>query len=235
MAIDTRAVGTTDPTATATAKTSDKTAATMDRDAFLKLLVAQLQHQDPLKPMEGTEYVTQLSQFAMVEQSLAQTSKLDVMSTQLTGLASNEATSLVGKQVTIRGKGIAFDGLMATGASVTLGAPAQKVQVAIKDESGHVVRTLDLGAKPAGALAIAWDGKDDAGETVPAGKYQVDVKATGEGGAAVSVAQDVTSVVSKVTFEKGYPELVLESGSTAPISDLVSVAAPPAVMNKESK
>ena len=52
----------------------------LDKDAFLKLLVAQLQHQDPLKPMEGTEFVTQLAQFTAVEQGAAQTAKLDLIS-----------------------------------------------------------------------------------------------------------------------------------------------------------
>ncbi len=217
---------------TASAGASAATTPTLDKNAFLKLLVAQLQHQDPLKPMEGTEYVAQLSQFAMVEQSVAQTSKLDIMSTQLSGLSSNEATALVGKQVTVKGSGIAFDGLLATGASVTLGGAAQKVQVAIKDASGHTVRTLDLGAKPAGPLGITWDGKDDNGQTLPAGKYTVDVKASADGGAAVAVSQEVTSVVTKVSFDKGYPELVLDSGSTAPISDLVSVSQPPAATQK---
>lgn len=236
MSIDTGAIGasaviptTQNGSQAGTGKT------TLDRDAFLKLLVAQLQHQDPLKPMEGTEYVAQLSQFAMVEQSLAQTAKLDVVSTQLTGLSNNEAASLVGKEVTIRGKGIAFDGLLATGASVSLGGAAQKVQVAIKDENGHVVRTLELGAKPAGAMGVSWDGKGDNGEKVPAGKYQIDVKATGEGGSPIAVSQEVTSVVSRVTFEKGYPELVLASGNMAPISDLVSVGQAPVAAHVTSK
>lgn len=224
--------GTGAATSTGAGSTGAATTPTLDKNAFLKLLVAQLQHQDPLKPMEGTEYVAQLSQFAMVEQSVAQTSKLDVMSTQLSGLSSNEATALVGKQVTVKGSGIAFDGLLATGSSVTLGGAAQKVQVAIKDASGHTVRTLDLGAKPQGPLAITWDGKDDNGQTVASGKYSIDVKASGEGGAAVAVSQEVTSIVSKVSFDKGYPELVLDSGSTAPISDLVSVSQPPAAPQK---
>ena len=65
----------------------------LDRDAFLKLLVAQLSHQDPLKPMEGTEFVTQLAQFTAVEQQLAQSAKLDLISLQLRGLSNNEAAS----------------------------------------------------------------------------------------------------------------------------------------------
>src|SRR5437879_6019254 len=69
----------------------------LSRDAFLKLLVAQLSHQDPTQPMQGTEFVAQLSQFAMVEQSVAQSSKLDVLAHQMTGIGNSQATALVGK------------------------------------------------------------------------------------------------------------------------------------------
>lgn len=195
----------------------------IDKEAFLKLLVAQLQHQDPLQPTEGTEFVAQLSQFAMVEQSIAQSSKLDVISNQVTGLASNGAVGLVGKQVTIRGNGIAWDGLSATAANLNLEAPADKVSVQIVDASGKTVRTLELGARGAGPLSVAWDGKDDVGQPAPKGSYSLKASATAKDGSPVLTSQDVTGTVQTVTYDKGYPELHLDSGATAPVSDLVGV------------
>lgn len=196
----------------------------LDKDAFLKLLTAQLSHQDPLAPTEGTEFVSQLSQFAMVEQSIAQSAKLDVISNQMNGLSSNEAAGLVGKRVTVRNQtGIAFDGMSATGSSVNLDGPADKVTVRIQDSTGKTVRTLEMGSHGPGALPIKWDGKDDAGNTVPKGTYSVKVDATTKDGGAVNASQDVGGTVTKVTYDKGYPELLLDSGVTAPISDLVSV------------
>ncbi len=220
------AKGVTDVTSTnaANAPPTPKEKSALDKDAFLKLLVAQLSHQDPLKPTEGTEFIAQLSQFAMVEQAIAQSSKLEVLSAQVRGLSNNEATGLVGKSVTVRGKGIAFDGSLATGASASLSGPAAKVVVRIEDAQGKTVRTLDLGPKNAGALPITWDGKDDLGNMAAKGNYTVKVEATAEDGSPVAASQDVTGNVMKVTFEKGYPELLLDSGVTAPISDLVSVS-----------
>lgn len=204
---------------------------TLDRQAFLKLLVAQLSHQDPLKPMEGTEFVTQLAQFSAVEQALAQSAKLDLLSVQLRGLSNNEATNLVGKTVTVRGSGLSFDGKSPTSSSVSLDAPAASVKVDVRDAEGNVVRTMDLGPHSAGAMAVAWDGKSDAGATMPAGNYTIEVHAADAKGDSVSVAQEVTGVVTSVTFEKGYPELVLDSGVRVPVSDLVSVGATPAKAN----
>jgi flagellar basal-body rod modification protein FlgD len=201
----------------------EKGATALDRDAFLKLLVAQMSHQDPLAPTGGTEYVAQLAQFAMVEQSVAQSSKLELLSAQMGGIANNEATGLVGKTVNIRGRGIAWDGTNATGASVTLAGAAAKVTVRIEDAQGKTVRTMELGGRPGGPVAIAWDGKGDAGQPMPKGTYNVRVAANAADGQAVGASQDVTGTVMKVSFEKGYPELLLDSGATAPVSDLVSV------------
>lgn len=214
---------TTATSATSGAAAEPKQKSALDKEAFLKLLVAQMSNQDPLKPQEGTEFVTQLSQFAMVEQSIAQSSKLDAITAQMTGLASNGATSLVNQDVTIRGTGIAFDGVTATGSSVNLSKAAAKVTVQIQDSSGQTVRTLEIGARPAGAAAITWDGKDAAGQPVAKGSYQIKVDAKDANGQTVSASQDVGGKVTKVSFDKGYPELVLDSGVTAPISDLVSV------------
>jgi flagellar basal-body rod modification protein FlgD len=211
------------PTATSP---SSKTA--LDRDAFLKLLVAQMSHQDPLDPAKGTEFVAQLAQFSAVEQSVAQTQKLDLLSQQLASIGSNDAVSLVGQQVTIQAKQISFDGVTATGAGVTLSAPASNVSVSIHDATGKVVRTINVGARSQGPMPITWDGRDDNGQPLPAGSYGFDVTATAAGGGNVPVTQEVTGVVTKISFDKGYPEMLLDSGATAPISNLISVGAPPA-------
>lgn len=198
-------------------------ASAVNRDDFLKLLVAQLSHQDPLQPTEGTEFVQQLSQFSLVEQSLNQSSQLGVISTQLSGLSSNEAVGLVGRTVTVRGHGIAFDGATATSASVNLAANAATVKATIRDSSGRVVRTIDLGPRQAGAVGVQWDGRDDRGNTMPRGTYSLTVEAKTAEGNSVNVTQDVSGRVTSVTFDRGYPELHLDTGVAAPISDLVSV------------
>jgi flagellar basal-body rod modification protein FlgD len=200
----------------------------LDKDAFLKLLVAQLQHQDPLKPMEGTEFVTQLAQFTAVEQGAAQTAKLDLISMQMSGLASNEAASLVGKQVTIRGQGgLTFDGVLSPQGSASLTGPAKDVKVDVIDANGTVVDTIELHDRPAGALNFAWDGKNAQGNTLPAGQYTTKISATDADGKPVDVASEVSGIVVKVTYENGYPEVVLDNGVKAPVSDLVSVGLAP--------
>ena len=190
--------GSTDASQSGTTQTKNA----VDKQAFLKLLVAQISHQDPLKPMDGTEFVTQLSQFSIVEQAMAQSEKLDLVSTQLSGLSNNQAASLVGKTVKVRGSGLAFDGVTATSASVNLDAASTKTTVTIRDADGNAVRTLELGAHGPGALAVTWDGRDANGQTVPKGTYTLDVKAVDGQGNAVNVTKDVSGVVRSVSFDK---------------------------------
>lgn len=197
-----------------------------DKDSFLKLLMAQLEHQDPLKPMEGTEFVSQLAQFTQVEQSIRQNDALDVISLQLTGMASNGAISLVGKNVTVRGSTIAFDGQKPTGFSANLESPAADVKVTIRDGNGNAVREIEMGAQQPGTLTVPWDGRDETGRLVMAGSYHVEIDATDANGDPVHVTSDVDGKVIGVSFEKGYPEVQLDSGATAPISDLIKVTEP---------
>ncbi|MEO8800742.1 MAG: FlgD immunoglobulin-like domain containing protein [Polyangiaceae bacterium] len=213
---------------TATSTTGTGSSSLVGKDDFLKLLVAQLSHQDPTAASDPNQFVQQLSQMSTMEQAVNQSSQLSLISSQMGGLASNEAAGLIGKQVQVSGGSLAFDGTLATTSSVQLDGAATKVTAQIKDSSGNVVRTIDLGAQPQGPLSVTWDGKSDAGGTEPAGNYTVSVTATGADGSPVNVEGQVTGIVTKVSYDKGYPVVTLDSGATAPISKLVSVAAAPA-------
>jgi flagellar basal-body rod modification protein FlgD len=219
---------------TSTAQTQTAAAAgqaatqTLGQDAFLKLLMAQLQNQDPLQPTDGTQFVTQLAQFSQVEQSVAQSTTLSNIATQLQGLSNANASDLVGKAVTMQAGGLQWDGNFAPSTSVTLSGAAQQVTATIKDSQGNTVRTLSLGAAPPGPLSISWNGADDSGQPTPAGAYSVSVTAKDGSGQSVNVSQSIAGTVTKVSFDQGYPSLTLNTGVSAPVSQLVSVGATPA-------
>jgi flagellar basal-body rod modification protein FlgD len=214
---------TTNTASSATTAPAAATSGTIDQGEFMQLLVAQLKNQDPTQPVQGTEFVTQLAQFALVQQSSSQTQMLTNLSTQLTGLSNNQSADLVGKTVTVSGNSVTFNGTAATPSSVTLGSAAASVTGTITDSSGNVVQTLNLGAHAAGAMPIPWDGHDSSGGTVPIGNYTVSVSATDASGQSVNVSQNTTGVVQSISYAQGYPELTLASGAQAPISQLVSV------------
>jgi flagellar basal-body rod modification protein FlgD len=208
---------------------SSQTAASqpLGQDAFLKLLMAQLKNQDPLNPTDDTEFVTQLSQFSLVEQSVQQSTQLTTLGTQLQSLDNSNSTVLVGQQVTVGGGSLSWGGTYAAKGNVTLGGAAQSVTAIITDSSGNAVRTMNLGPQQAGPLSIAWNGLGDAGQAEPSGTYNLAVTAASSSGQSVSVSQNVTGVVSAVTFAQGSPSVTLSNGTVAPVSSLVSVGTTP--------
>jgi flagellar basal-body rod modification protein FlgD len=199
----------------------------LDKDAFLKLLVEQLKNQDPLKPQDDSAFVAQLAQFSQLEQSMGVNNRLDLLAAQNAGLANAQSVALVGDIATVRGNLVTTDG---TGSSVpvnfSLSGAAADTTVTIRNQAGDTVRTLHLGGRQAGLARITWDGRSDAGDIQPAGTYQVAVTATDEIGSPVSVSQETTGTITGVSFDKGYPVLALDNGAAVPVSDLLKVAVP---------
>lgn len=219
----------TSATSSANNATTNATEKALGRDDFLKLLVAQLKNQDPLNPVQNTEFVTQLAQFSSLEQVMGINDRLDLLTTQSRGQGNTESIGLVGKQVTVHGSNLSLDG-SGSGAELSFGldADAAKTDVAIQDASGHTVRTLHLGANAAGVVKAHWDGLDDNGVQQPSGNYTVSIQATSGANAAVGVTQQTSGIVQSVSFDKGYAVLALDNGVSVPVSDLVEVSDPAA-------
>jgi flagellar basal-body rod modification protein FlgD len=199
----------------------------LDKTAFLKLLVAQMKNQDPLKPLDNTEFVAQLAQFSNLEQVMGINQRLDQLSLQSQGMQNTQIAQMVGDSVTVNGSNIALDGT-GTGAAIafSIDAASTKTMATITNSNGDVIRKIDLGGKAAGMNRVTWDGKSDSGEVMPSGTYKVTVAATNSSGAPMQVTQNTTSTVKSISFEKGYPELQLENGLSVPVSELLRVNAP---------
>jgi flagellar basal-body rod modification protein FlgD len=200
----------------------------LGKEAFLKLLVAQLRHQDPLKPQDDSAFVAELAQFSSLEQTMGINDRLDLLSAQSQGLQNSQVTSLVGKLATVRGSLITSDGKgVGVPVAFSLDGASEKTVVTIRDQGGNTVRSFDLGERAEGISQITWDGRDDAGNIEPAGTYSVAVQATGSSGAPVAVSQETQGTVQAVSFDKGYPVLHLSTGVSVPVADLLQVDSPP--------
>ena len=200
----------------------------MGKDDFLKLLVAQLKNQDPLKPEDNTQFASQLAQFSSLEAAMGTNTRLDSLSSQNQGIANTQVVSLVGKTATVKGSLVTATGSgTPVPVSFTLASASATTNVTIQDASGHVVRTIPIGGHDPGLVKITWDGKDDHGTVVSAGTYAVSIQAKTGAGGAVSVAQETTGLVKSIAFDKGYPVLTLANGMQVPVSDLLKVESSP--------
>lgn len=204
----------------------------LGRDAFLKLLVAQLRHQDPLKPQDDSTFVAELAQFSSLEQTMGINDRLDLLSAQSQGLQNSQVASLVGKTATVRGSLVTSDGSgVGVPINFNLDGAADKTVVTIRNQNGDTVRTLDLGERSAGLARVTWDGRDASGNLMPAGTYSISVSATNEAGSPVAVSQETTGTIQAVSFDKGYPVLHLNTGVKVPVADLLQVGSPPNTSN----
>jgi flagellar basal-body rod modification protein FlgD len=197
----------------------------MGQEAFLKLLVAQLQHQDPLNPQENSEFVAQLAQFSSLEQSIGINDRLDQLALQNQGLQNSQVVGLVGKQATVKGNIVSLKGQgQIVPISFKLDGPAASATVVIRDQAGRTVRTLPVSARAAGTVTVSWNGQSDSGLPMPAAPYQVTVTAKSETDAPVTLTQQSSGTVRSISFDQGFPVLTLDTGVTAPVGDLVSVS-----------
>ncbi len=170
-------------------------------DEFLKLLVAQMQNQDPLNPQDGAEFVAQLAQFTNIEIGIETNERLAGLQAAEQSASRASMMGLVGQTIkadpsnfrlTQDGPPLDF--------TVDLDDAASSVEIVIYDENGTQVRTIDGGSHSAGTTTIAWDGMDSEGLPVPAGDYSMEVIATDGEQGVINATASLTGLTTSVEF-----------------------------------
>ena len=134
---------------------------------FLKLMVTQLKNQDPFKPMESGDFLTQIAQFGTVSGVQDLQKSFQDFSSNLFSSQTLEAASLIGREVTVPAdQGIYVEGEGLRGA-IDLPISANDVTLNVYSASGELVRTMHMGQHESGMLSFEWDGMDDAGNALP--------------------------------------------------------------------
>jgi len=191
-----------------TTKTTTGSSA-LGKDDFLKLLVTQLQNQDPLNPMDNTEFTAQLAQFSSLEELQNLNGAMETLHLSQKAIHNSQSLALIGKNVTAPGDRIT---LAADGADTLyydLNADATDVIVHLYDSAGNLVASRDQGPLSAGRHTFAWDGSDGAGTLLSQGTYQVVVLAAGAAGKSVGATTLVAGQVQQVIFDGASPKLVI--------------------------
>ncbi len=180
----------------------------LGRDAFLTMMVAQLQNQDPLNPMEASEFSSQLAQFSQLEQLLNLNETMTSLKTAFEDNSDRDVTSYIGKEVIGD-----VDSMSVTSGNTSKGyynmPGAGEVRIEIYDSGGRVINTLFPGQQGAGPHSIQWDGKDRQGKLVPDGTYTYAVGAD-MGYGFTKVPTTVTGIVEGVVYSAGKSFLVVD-------------------------
>lgn len=171
--VDTNNTTNTNSTSSSSSSSSSSTGA-MSQSDFLKLMVAQLQAQDPTNPVDNQEFASQMAQFSTLSATQDLNTTVTSLASQLTSASQTNqvlsSANLVGRNVMVPATTTAYDGSTATKGAVNV-ATAGAVVINITDASGNAVRTINLGTQSEGLSQFTWDGKDDSGKAVAAGTY----------------------------------------------------------------
>ncbi|HEX8366474.1 MAG TPA: flagellar hook capping FlgD N-terminal domain-containing protein [Allosphingosinicella sp.] len=151
----------------------------LDQRSFLRLLTTQLTTQDPFNPVDNTQMVAQMAQFSQVAGIAEMNQSLKTLIGSLGGGGGrlSDASSWIGRSMLVSSE-VATplrDGSYA--GELTLPADADQVSISFVDANGAAVHSMELGARQAGAAAFAWDGKNEAGQTVATGPLKIVVNA----------------------------------------------------------
>jgi flagellar basal-body rod modification protein FlgD len=190
---------------------SSQTRLAGDYDSFLQLLTTQLKNQDPLSPLDATQFVSQLSQFAMVEQAIMSNKNLEALLQSSRNAVMSSDIGLIGRQVEVPGKALDLGSSGQAAFTYKLGKDAETAAVNIRDAGGNLVRTIALDPR-AGEYSVTWDGKDDAGNAVPAGDYKLDYAVFDMDGKPQSVTSFVAARVDRIELDASGSTLVLSNG-----------------------
>lgn len=196
----------------------------LGKDDFLKLLVTQLQYQDPLNPMDDKEFVSQMAQFSSLEQLTNINDGIEKMSTVSSRQELLSAVNYIGKDVVAEGSQVSKSGESLSTITYTIESAAKAVTISIYDASGNIVQSYSQGAQNAGSYSMIWDGTNYLGGKADDGLYTVTVGAETASGESLLVDLMVSGTVTGVqTSADGTNQVVLSDGRVVNLADVKQI------------
>ncbi len=189
-----------------------------DFKTFLTLLTAQMRNQDPLKPMDSTEFVAQLASFSSVEQQIETNGKLDDLLDLFTNSPTANLTEWLGKEVRHAGAA-SFDGSPVE-IDTTIHPSADGARLVVRDDNAEIVHTQNF--DPSSDM-VTWDGTTQGTATAPTGRYTFEIESYADGNLLEVKPGSVFDLVTEVRLEQGETILLFEGGTTLLAEDANAV------------
>lgn len=206
--------------------TGTKDASKELNDRFLKLLVAQMNNQDPMNPLDNAQVTSQMAQINTVTGINGLNDTVTKLLDQFAHMESLQASQLTGRNVLVEGNRLSISGSDG-GANTAVGgfelpSNADKVTVEVRDSNGLLVRSIDAGAGTEGINRFTWDGRTDAGAQAASGNYSFTIKATAAGKEVTATALAARRVEG-VSSSNGSTSLLLAGGGSVPYTDVKQI------------
>ena len=205
------------------ASDSTSKSANLNKDDFLKLLLTQMQNQDPLNPMDNTEFLSQLSQFSQLEQIYNVNQNIQDLAASQNSTRDMLLANLLGKTAKVEASEIYLKDQSNISINYDLVDSAEKVTVNIYDADSNPVRTIQALQQDSGQQKFDWDGKDNKGKRLPEGKYTIEITANNQGEASW-INPYLMGHVNEVTFSQGNDPLIQVENQNVPISKVLQIS-----------
>lgn len=153
----------------------------LGQSEFLKLMITQIKHQDPMNPAEGGEFLSQLAQFGTVNGITELQSSFDTLASSMQSSQALQASTMVGRSVLVAGNQGYLEAGNGMNGAVELPVSSADLRVFVHDTSGELVRQINMGTQPEGLTRFNWNGLGDNGAAFPPGVYQVSAQARVDG------------------------------------------------------
>ena len=203
---------------TPTSTTNDSSYSSLGKDDFLMLLVTQLNNQNPLDPQDNSEFVAQLAQFSSLESLSNISTSMDSLLSSYQSSQALQASSLVGRSVTVSASSTYVDGAVGMTGSVVLPSAADGISVGVYDSAGSLVKTIALDSQTKGGnVSFTWDGTNDSGLAQESGVYTFKATASLDG-KSTALETYLPATVSSVTLGSGTTDMTLNLAGVGSIA-----------------
>ena len=216
-------------TTTSTLPTQDTPAlstvgkSTLDRSDFMTLFITQMQHQDPLEPMDSTDMASQLAQFSNMEATMKMSDNLEKLLGYQVSQNNLQLLTLIGKEVQGAGNNMGVVAGKVSTTEYTLADAADSCRIEIYDSAGRMADTVELGYAASGVHELTWDATTPSGTVVPDGQYTYNVVAINALGQKVDVDYRSTGLVTGVNFDGGKAQVTVDNSIAMNVADILVV------------
>lgn len=217
--VDTLANAQAAASATTTAGSDD-----LGKDAFLNLLVTQMQYQDPLNPQANEEFVAQLAQFSSLEQLMDVNGGLNTLYMATASMNNAAMTQLIGQDAKALGDGFHYEGSGDATLHYDADATVQDAELTIRNEDGDIVFSGTVGQLEQGEGTVSWDGTDHDGQPMEEGVYTFELTGLDSNGDDVSVTTYVVGTIDGMAFEGGATVPTID-GVEIDLGDILALGA----------
>lgn len=193
----------------------------LGKDAFMQLLISQMSYQNPLEPMENTEFIAQLAQFSALEQQQNIAAGIEMLALTQTAATNSQMVNLIGKRVMVPGGEFTLDGEKPANLRFDLQGEASPSEMIIKNGNGDVVRRIGITDFQQGTNDIEFDGKDEDGNILESGNYKYEI-VTAHDEEIEGLTTYSNYLVDAVAFD-GTSILLKSGGTTIDLGDISEV------------